>query len=111
MMQLLSSGRRYSVGELAQLLEVSPRMVRFYRDELEKAGCADPDDAAEPFAHFLGQLFSADAPEEAKPSLRFMGYNIGKWIYWLDAVDDYDKDEKTHPLRCIHSLSPGLFLC
>ena len=38
MMQLLSSGRRYSVGELAQLLEVSPRMVRFYRDELEKAG-------------------------------------------------------------------------
>lgn len=38
MMQLLSSGRRYSVEELAQLLEVSPRMVRTYRDELEKAG-------------------------------------------------------------------------
>ena len=38
MMQLLSSGRRYSVGELAQLLEVTPRMVRSYKDELEKAG-------------------------------------------------------------------------
>ena len=38
MMQLLSSGRRYSVGELAQLLEVTPRMVRSYRNELEKAG-------------------------------------------------------------------------
>ena len=62
--------------------------------ELEAAGCAEPDDAAEPFAHFLGQLFSADAPEEVRPSLRFMGYNIGKWIYWLDALDDYDKDEK-----------------
>ena len=33
-------------------------------------------------------------PEEAQPSLRFMGYNIGKWIYWLDALDDYDRDEK-----------------
>ncbi len=38
MMQLLSSGRRYSCEELAQLLEVSPRMVRTYKDELEKAG-------------------------------------------------------------------------
>lgn len=42
MMQLLSSGRRYSVSELAQLLEVTPRMVRSYREELEKAGvCID----------------------------------------------------------------------
>lgn len=38
MMQLLSSGRRYSCEELAQLLEVSPRMVRTYKDELEKVG-------------------------------------------------------------------------
>ncbi len=38
MMQLLSSGRRYSTEELSHLLEISPRMVRSYRDELEKAG-------------------------------------------------------------------------
>ena len=61
---------------------------------LEQAGCADPDDAAEPFSAFLGKLFSFGMPEEAQPSLRFMGYNIGKWIYWLDALDDYDRDEK-----------------
>lgn len=61
---------------------------------LEQAGCADPDDAAEPFSTFLGKLFAFGMPEEAQPSLRFMGYNIGKWIYWLDALDDYDRDEK-----------------
>ncbi len=64
------------------------------QDALEKANCADPDDAAEPFARFLAVLFAYGMPEEDRPTLRFMGYNIGKWIYWLDALDDYDKDAK-----------------
>lgn len=38
MMELLNQGRKYSVEELANLLEVTPRMIRFYKEELEKAG-------------------------------------------------------------------------
>lgn len=38
MLQLLRSGRKYSINELAEKLEVTPRMVRVYKDELEKAG-------------------------------------------------------------------------
>ena len=38
MLQYLSSGRKYSVEELSEKLEVTPRMVRMYKDELEKAG-------------------------------------------------------------------------
>ena len=38
MLEYLSSGRKYSIKELAEKLEVSPRMVRIYKDELEKAG-------------------------------------------------------------------------
>ena len=38
MLQYLSSGRKYSVSELSEKLEVSPRMVRLYKDELDKAG-------------------------------------------------------------------------
>lgn len=38
MMELLSSGRKYSIKELSNILEVSERMVRVYKDELEKAG-------------------------------------------------------------------------
>ena len=64
------------------------------QQKLEADGCDDPDEAAEPFAQFLATLFSIDMPEEAKPALRYMGYNIGKWITWLDALDDFDKDEK-----------------
>jgi predicted DNA-binding transcriptional regulator YafY len=38
MLQYLENGRKYSVSELASLLEVSERMVRVYKEELEKAG-------------------------------------------------------------------------
>ena len=38
MMELLSSGRKYSIQELAKRLEVSPRMIRVYKEDLEKAG-------------------------------------------------------------------------
>lgn len=38
MMELLNQGRKYSIEEFASILEVTPRMVRFYKEELEKAG-------------------------------------------------------------------------
>jgi predicted DNA-binding transcriptional regulator YafY len=38
MLQLLSTGRKYSVQELSDLLEVTPRMIRIYKEELEKSG-------------------------------------------------------------------------
>ena len=38
MLQYLENGRKYSIKELAQELEVSERMIRSYKDDLEKAG-------------------------------------------------------------------------
>lgn len=38
MLQLLQSGRKYSINELSNLLEVSERMIRIYKEDLEKAG-------------------------------------------------------------------------
>lgn len=38
MLELLSSGKKYSIKELADNLEVSPRMIRVYKDDLELAG-------------------------------------------------------------------------
>ena len=38
MLEYLSSGRKYSISELSEKLEVSPRMIRVYKDEIEKAG-------------------------------------------------------------------------
>lgn len=38
MLEILSSGRKYSILELSNELEVSPRMIRVYKEDLEKAG-------------------------------------------------------------------------
>ena len=38
MIEYLSTGRKYSISELSKKLEVSPRMIRVYKEEIEKAG-------------------------------------------------------------------------
>lgn len=38
MLQLLQNGRKYSIKELAEKIEVSERMIRKYKDELEYSG-------------------------------------------------------------------------
>ena len=38
MLEYLSTGKKYSLAELSEKLEVSPRMIRIYKDEIEKAG-------------------------------------------------------------------------
>lgn len=38
MLDILSSGKKYTCKQLAEILEISPRMVRLYKDELEKEG-------------------------------------------------------------------------
>ena len=38
MLEYLSTGRKYSITELSEKLEVSTRMIRVYKDEIEKAG-------------------------------------------------------------------------
>ena len=38
MLELLQSGKKYSINELSSILEVSERMIRVYKEDLEKAG-------------------------------------------------------------------------
>ena len=38
MLNYLNTGNKYSVKELAEKLEITPRMVRYYKSELEQAG-------------------------------------------------------------------------
>ena len=38
MLEYLENGRKYSIKELSEKLEVSERMIRVYKEELEKAG-------------------------------------------------------------------------
>ncbi len=62
---------------------------------LEKDRCASFDRAAEPFAKLMEEVLDYEKlDDEARQVLRWMGYNIGKWIYLIDAYDDLEADLK-----------------
>jgi hypothetical protein len=57
------------------------------------------------FADLTGTIISfyyKDAP--FKEDLYWLGYNLGKWIYIIDAYDDLEKDIKSNSFNAINSL-------
>jgi len=65
--------------------------------DLEKSGCTSLDAIADPFSKIMEEIFTYGPLCEDKKNdeiLRWIGYNIGKWIYILDAYDDMEKDAK-----------------
>ena len=52
------------------------------------------DGAAEPFADMMKKVFCHLAGEKSSPSVEKLGYLLGKYVYLLDALDDYDEDAR-----------------
>lgn len=66
-------------------------------DKLEKEKCSSMDRAAEPFAKLMEEVMDYSgfySDEKLRKMLKWLGYNMGKWIYILDAFDDLEKDIK-----------------
>lgn len=64
---------------------------------LEKEKCDSMDKAAEPFAKIMEEITACELlPDFCKHEriLRWIGYNIGRWIYIMDAYDDMERDYK-----------------
>ena len=61
---------------------------------LEKKKCASLDMAADPFANMMAEISDYCLGEYATEATRGLCYGIGKWVYLIDALDDYDKDVK-----------------
>lgn len=62
---------------------------------LEKEKCASMDKAAEPFARLMEEVTAYEplcSDEKNEQKLRWIGYNLGKWIYLIDAFDDIEED-------------------
>ena len=59
-------------------------------NELEKENCKEIDIVSDTFAKIMQSIFSFDE------RLSAFGYNLGKFIYIIDALDDIDKDHKNN---------------
>lgn len=62
---------------------------------LEKAGCDSIDEVAQTFGELLGTVASYGLSGEAAVLGREIGFHLGKWIYVIDACDDFESDKKT----------------
>lgn len=60
-------------------------------NKLEAENCQNPDEAADCFGKLLESVFDIDGKNRA---LRWLGYNIGRFIYLVDAYSDIDRDIK-----------------
>lgn len=81
---------RRKYPEMARLIELNLEAL----SQCERSGCAQMDEAAHAFATLLGGMMAlaGRGAHESEP-LGGLGYNLGKWIYLLDAWDDMEKDQ------------------
>lgn len=92
---VLSAKRKAKKKQPALFSAVKESMKKL--SELEKSNCADIDRLANEFASLTKCIFSADIIEDEKTRriMEHMGYLIGRYIYLLDACDDYENDKKS----------------
>ena len=63
------------------------------------------DELSHVFADLTGFIISFYYKESSfKDDLYWLGYNLGKWIYIIDAYDDLEKDIKDNSFNAINSL-------
>ena len=77
-----------------------PEMCALVKDYMraqereEKGKCDSLDRAADPTAALMQQLSRHFLKEKATEHTDGLFYALGKWVYLIDALDDYDKDKK-----------------
>jgi len=63
--------------------------------QLEADRCSSMDMAAEPFAKLMEEVMAYEPlckSDKNRETLKWLGYNLGKWIYILDAYNDIEDD-------------------
>lgn len=81
-----------------------PKLVESMEEQLsalallESQSCKSSDETADCFAKLLCSIgeHAPNVPAKDVPVLRWLLYNLGRWIYLIDALDDWDEDEKKH---------------
>ncbi len=88
-----------------------PRQSAMVRNSLsdlwqeEQSSCPQPDRLCNLSGQMLGEIFVPDQEDFWAEELRSLGAGLGRFVYWMDAWEDYDEDLKKkrfNPLVVYH---------
>ena len=81
----------FSIDTLSEMVATSLNAL----STLERASSPSPDACADAFGKCLAAVFAHAIEDTEKAALsEKIGYHIGKWIYFADAVNDFSDDKK-----------------
>ncbi len=60
--------------------------------ELEDNRCESVDEPASLFGELLGEIFAHGLSDKERTAPYYTGYHLGKFIYAIDAAEDYERD-------------------
>ena len=105
------AGLRWLKPTLSRLEAAWPRQSRVVAESLaalwaeEKQPLPSPDRLCNLSGEMLGEVFVPDEKDLWAAELRELGRGLGRFVFWMDAWEDYDADRKRHrfnPLTGFH---------
>ena len=77
--------------------------VKKVMEEQKEAENGEPslDRLADPSSKALGMVFETMGDKTGRLALQRLGYMLGRWIYIIDAIDDFEKDEKQKAFNAV----------
>ena len=73
--------------------------------QMESQKLASADQPADAFGAVLGELFAYGLDESSARVAHHIGHHVGRWLYLIDAIDDYEEDithGRYNPLYCLY---------
>ncbi|MGE5628701.1 MAG: DUF5685 family protein [Solirubrobacterales bacterium] len=103
--RILSIGLKPYIGNYPDSIIEKKEIVEKKLEDLYKLEAVPQgkniDELSHPFADLTGYILSSFR-EDAADALYKLGYNLGKWIYVIDAYDDLEKDMKNSKFNAIN---------
>ena len=90
-----SRNRKKAAQRYPEIDEYAAEMMRAQLEAERAPGCGI-DMAADPTALMLAKVFSLEAENDSQKRIYYqIGYGLGRFIYLIDAADDYNDDLKS----------------
>lgn len=99
---LYKKGLKRASKRHASAVEIIRRQMSA-QSEIEKNNCAIIEQACEPTAIMMKELSEYALGDYSTAETQALFYDIGKWVYLIDALDDYDKDVKKRRFNVLYN--------